>query len=468
MLERGQTIELEVESVAYEGGAVARHQGFVVFLAYGVPGDRVRARVIRIRRRHAEAVIEEVLRPSPARVEPRCRYFGVCGGCLLQHIDPQEQLRLKREQVRDLLERIAGLADPPVEPTIPSPEVYCYRNKMEFSCGPRWLSREEIAGGERLDRSFALGLHIPRRFDRILDLHECHLQSARSVRILNRVRELALVEGWEPYDSRAHTGYLRNLVIREAKTTSQLLVAVVTTRLDPAANERLKQVLLELEPGLTSLVNLINPTRSPAPAGLEEIVLHGPGCLVEQVGGLIFKLDPSSFFQPNSRQAAELFQVIRRLAEPYRGACVYDLYCGVGCIALTVAADAGRVVGVENFAGAVRLARENAYLNGIENCQFLEADAAEALKQASLNRLGRPDVVILDPPRAGLHPRLVKRLLELRPPRVVYSSCNPATQARDLALLREAYTVDLVQPVDMFPQTYHIEAVARLTARASA
>lgn len=465
MLQPGQVVELEIESAAYEGSAVARHDGLVVFVDYGVPGDRVKARVTRARRRHVEAVIEEILRPSPARVQPKCRYFGLCGGCRLQHIQMAEQLRLKRTQVKDLLERIAGLVNPPVEPTLPSPEGYYYRNKMEFSCGPRWLSRQEIESGQPLDHRFALGLHIPRRFDRILDLHECHLQSLRSVRILNRVRELALQEAWEPYDSRRHQGYLRNLTIREARAASQLLVALVTTCHDPAANERLKQALLELEPGLTTLVNVVNPTRSPSAAGMEEIVLHGPGYILEEVGGLNFRLDACSFFQPNSLQAAQLFQFIRRLAGLRPDTLVYDLYCGVGCIALTVAVDAARVVGVESFAGAVRLARENARLNGIENCSFVELDAAEALKPTFLAQFSRPDVVILDPPRAGLHPAVVKGLLKLRPPILVYSSCNPATQARDLKLLSSAYTVDLVQPVDMFPQTYHIEAVARLTAR---
>lgn len=465
MLQPGQVVELEIESGAYEGYTVARHAGLVIFVDYGVPGDRVKARVTRARRQHAEAVIEEILRPSPARIQPRCQYFGLCGGCRLQHVEMAEQLRLKRTQVQELLERIGGLANPPVEPTLPSPEVYYYRNKMEFSCGRRWLSRQEIESRRPLNHRFALGLHIPRRFDRVLDLHECHLQSLRSVRIVNRVRELALQEAWEPYDSHLHQGFLRNLTIREARATSQLLVALVTTRYEPAANERLKQALLELEPGLTTLVNLVNPTRSPSAAGVQEIVLHGPGYLMEKVGDLSFKLDARSFFQPNPQQAAQLFQVIRRLAELRPGALVYDLYCGMGCIALTVAADAGRVVGVESFPDAVRLARENAQLNGIANCLFLESDAADALKPPFVAQFGEPDVVILDPPRAGLHPDVVKRLLKLRPPVVVYSSCNPATQARDLKLLSSGYTVDWVQPVDMFPQTYHIEAVARLTAR---
>lgn len=466
MLKRDDRLELEIESVAYEGNAVARLDRLVVFVPYGVPGDRVRVRVTRVRRKYAEAVIEEVLRPSASRVPARCRYFGLCGGCRLQTTDYPEQLRIKHQEVRSLLQKIGGQEDPEVLPTLGAPEPYFYRNKMEFSFGAhRWVTRDEIETGSVLQRDFALGLHIPRRFDRILDLHDCRLQSERSVRIVNLVRDLACEHGWEPYESREHRGFLRNLIIREAFGTGSCLVALVTTRFDSAAAACLKQVLTGAEPGMTTLVNLVNPTRSPVATGLEEIVLVGSGYIFEQLGGLTFKLNAGAFFQPNSQQAATLFEVIRSFAELEPGMTVYDLFCGVGSIALWIARNVRSVLGVESYAGAVGLARENAQMNGVGNCTFLAADAVEALSSSAIERHGRPDVVILDPPRAGLHPAIIRSLLELRVRRVVYSSCNPATQARDLALLEPAFRLDRIQPVDMFPQTYHIECVAQLTLR---
>lgn len=463
MLNRDDRVDLEIESLAYEGSAVARHDGLVVFVPLGVPGDRVRVRITKRRRRYVEGEIEAVLRPSPVRVDAPCHHFGTCGGCRLQNVEYSEQLLIKEQQVRSLLQKIGGQDSPVVLPTLPSPNPYYYRNKMEFSCGPhRWVTREEIEAGLPLERDFALGLHIPKRFDRILDIRECRLQSERSARIVNRVREWAREYGWAPYDAKAHQGFLRHLVIREAAGTGQLLVAVVATEFVPGVAAALKGLLLEQEPGITTLVYMVNPTRSPVSSGLEEVALHGPGWIEERIGDLSFRIDPGSFFQPNSLQAPVLFDVIRQYAGLDRDMRAYDLFCGVGSIALWVARDAGSVLGVESYAGAVRLAEENARRNRIVNCAFETGDAADALKPEAVSRHGRPDVVILDPPRAGLHPDLVRRLVDLRVPRIVYSSCNPATQARDISLLAAAYQLDSVQPVDMFPQTYHIEAVARL------
>ncbi|MFZ0427688.1 MAG: 23S rRNA (uracil(1939)-C(5))-methyltransferase RlmD [Acidobacteriota bacterium] len=464
MLARNDLIELEIESAAYEGTTVGRVEGFVVFVPYAVPGDRVRAKVVRRRRKYAEAAIEEVLRPSPDRIEPRCSYFGTCGGCRLQNVAYARQLDEKREQVTDLLERIGHFQEPPVAPTLPAPDPFLYRNKMEFSFGNRrWLTRDEIAAGGTLERDFALGLHVPGRFDRILDLHECHLQAEWTPRLVNRVRRLAVEQGWEPYDTIEHTGFLRNLVIRTGQQTGQNMVVLVTTSSNPDRTGRLARCLQDEFPEVTTLINSVNSTRSPVAVGEEEIVVYGPGYLEEQIRGRVFRITPSAFFQPNTLQAERLFGVVEDFCRLSSDDLLFDLYCGLGSIGLVLASRVRRVVGIESHAEAVRLAVLNAAQNGIGNAVFQAGDALLALKPDFQRRQGRPDVVVLDPPRVGLHPDVVQALLRTKPPRIVYTSCNPATLARDLQLLSERYRLEAVQPVDMFPQTYHIEAVAALS-----
>lgn len=467
MMSRDDLIDIEIENAAFEGTSVGRVDGMVVFVPFGVPGDRLRVRVVKKRARYAEATIEEVLEPSSHRAEPRCRYFGTCGGCRLQNLAYERQLVAKQEQVRDLFERIGGLRPGDVRPTLPSPDVYFYRNKMEFTFGgSRWLTREEIAGGTPLRKDFALGLHIPKRFDKILDLEECFLQSETSVQIVNRVRRLALELGWEPYDTRGHRGYFRNLVIRTGKYTGETMVVAVTATSEPDRMRVLAETLTSEIPGITTLVNAVNPGRSPVAAG-EEFVYHGPGVIHERIGSLVFQVGPSVFFQPNSSQTLSLLEAIRDLARPADHHLAYDLFCGLGTIGLFLAPLVRSVIGVETQAESVRLGSANARLNGIDNCSFHTADAGAALKPDFVRRNGRPDLLILDPPRAGLHPDLIPAILRVGPSRIVYTSCNPATQARDLKLLGGEYEVETVQPIDMFPQTYHIECVVALTARST-
>lgn len=466
MIARGDIVELDLESAAYEGSTVGRADNLVVFVPYGVPGDRVRALVRRKRRKYAEAVIEEVLEPSQSRVAPRCAHFGTCGGCNWQNVDYERQLAFKRQQVVDLLERVGGISDPPVESTLAAPEPFGYRNKMEFTFGARrWVSREEIESGRKLSRDFALGMHIPKRFDRILDLTECYLQADPSREIVNRVRRLALEHQWSAYNTRAHSGFLRNLVLRTGSNTGQWMVNLVTSRSEPERMELFSEALLGEFAGLTTLINSVNAGRSPVAAG-EPVVLHGPGHISERLGSLEFQIGPTSFFQPNTRQAERLFEIIRDCAELRSRQTVYDLYCGLGAISLFVAPGVAHVVGIEAHPDSVRDARANASANGIDNCRFVTGDVRDALSSELITREGMPDVVIADPPRAGMHGDLCRRLIELRPRRIVYTSCNPATQARDLALLAGSYELERVRPVDMFPQTYHIEAVASLRLRA--
>lgn len=466
MLSRDDVIELEIESAAYEGKSVGRIDGLVVFVPFAVPGDRVLARVVKRRRRYAEARIEEVLRASADRVEPRCVYFGTCGGCRLQNVAYARQIEAKREQVASLLERIGQFKNPPVAATLPSPSPFFYRNKMEFSFGNRrWLTKEEIAAEGRVDRDFALGLHIPGRFDRILDLHECHLQSEWTPRLVNRVRELALEEGWEAYDTIENRGFLRNLIVRMARRTGQTMVVLVTAFSEPSRLEILGSRLQEEFPAVTTLINSVNSTRSPVPTGEHESVIFGPGFIEERMGDLLFRITPWAFFQPNSLQAERLFGVVAEYSRMSPDDLLFDLYCGLGSIGLLLASRVRRVVGVESHPEAVRLAMLNAEQNGVRNSAFHAGDALMALKPDFQRRHGKPDTVILDPPRVGLHPDVARALIRARPPRIVYTSCNPATLARDLQLLSEHYQLEAVQPVDMFPQTFHIETVAALSRK---
>lgn len=463
MVSRGEIVELVVESAAHQGTSVGRIDRLVVFVPLGVPGDRVRVRIVKKRRKFVEGQIEEILTPSPDRIQPRCRHFGVCGGCQLQNMSYTRQLEIKTEQVETLMKKFGGLEDVRVEPALGASDQYYYRNKMEFSFGTkRWLTQDEIASGEPVPRDFGLGLHIPKRFDRILDLHECFLQDRLTSQLLNRLRHLAQANGWEPYDSRNNTGYARNLVIRTAQSSREIMMVFMSTRYDEQRIETLVNLIRKEFPAVTTLINSVNPGRGPVADARDQHLCFGNGFIRECLGGLSFQITPTCFFQPNTRQAERLLQVIKDCAQASRSSLLYDLYCGVGTIGLFLSGSVRAVVGVENHPESIRLAQINASVNGIENCHFQRADAVEGLKSNFFRSWGRPDVVILDPPRAGLHPKVCKGLLAAKPDRIVYTSCNPATQARDIKLLTDAYRVDRVQPVDMFPQTYHIETVAVL------
>ncbi len=454
---------MTIDSAAFEGKGVARADGLVVFVPFGVPGDRIRARVIRKRRRHLEAVIEELLEASPDRIEPRCPHFGVCGGCSSQNVAYSLQLEFKREQVRELLRRIGGFEAIPVAPTLASPDPYYYRNKMEFSFGSRrWLLPEEIASETPLEKDFALGLHIPGRFDRILDLQACFLQSPLSAEILNWTRDFATRAGWAPYDSRAHQGFARNLVIRTGWKSAEVMVVLVTT--DGAKNQvaRYGEAMQAAFPQVTTLLHSIHSGRSPVAAGAPTEPLFGRGWISERIADKSFRVGPFTFFQPNSAQTEKLFEVIRDFADLSAGTKVWDLYSGVGAISIFLADSGASFVGVESSAEAVKAARLNVADNGLQHLQFAVGEVEKIIDEGFVQEMGRPDVVILDPPRAGLHVNALNRLLAVSSERIVYISCNPATQARDLKMLSPDYRIGRVQPVDMFPQTPHIENVVEL------
>lgn len=435
-------------------------------MPWAVPGDRVRARVYKKKKRFAEAEIDEILEPSELRTEPRCFYFGTCGGCKWQHVDYQAQLHAKTQSVREALIHTGGFEGVDVARAIGSEKVYFYRNKMEFSFSAgRWLTREEIDSGRTFDTDFALGLHVPGHFDKVLDLHECHLQSPTSRAIVNGVRDLAREQGWDPWHIRRHTGFLRHLVIRTGERTGEIMVNLVTNGYDEARMDAAAGYLRQAFPGVTTFVNTIHTGKAQTAFGEEIRTIYGPGVIHDRIGAYTFEIAANAFFQTNTAQAEKLYAVAREFAELRPDDLVYDLYCGAGTIAIYLADAVRRVVGIELVEEAVANARANAAANAVENCAFITGDMLEVFGEEFVAEHGKPDVLVVDPPRAGMHPKVVEQVRTLGPERFVYVSCNPQTQARDLEMLREAYRIEAVQPVDLFPHTHHIENVVKLRRR---
>ncbi len=462
---------VEITGASSEGKAIARIDGMVVFVTGAVPGDMVDLQVTAVKRRHVEAVVKEVHRASPDRVQPFCQHFGVCGGCKWQHLSYPKQLEYKRQQVIDNLERIGGLQLPEVFPTLPSPEITYYRNKLEFTgSSSRWFTSDELASlGEIGDRN-ALGFHIPGRFDKVLDIAQCHLQPDPSNAIRLWVRLFAAENDLSFYDVREHVGFIRNLTIRNT-IGGEWMVHLALGHEDVQARERLLEGLLNAFPQITSLLWTINPKRNDTIWDLDIHVFHGRDHIIEELptgldrDPLKFRVGPKTFFQTNPIQTVNMFRLTREWAQIAPDDLVYDLYCGVGSISLFVAPLAGKVVGAEIVPEAIEEARRNAELNGITNVRFEAGDLKDLLNRDFIERNGRPDVLITDPPRSGMHEDVVMRILEMAPKRIVYVSCNPATQARDLAWMKDAYEITRVQPVDMFPHTYHVENVVSLERR---
>ena len=467
-LKRGTEIELVVENLSFGGKGLARVNGLVVFVDRTIPGQRVLVRITRKKASYAEARVLAVLEDSPQAIAPRCTHFGTCGGCLWQNLPYEEQLRAKRDMVWECLAHIGGFPHDVVLPTLPSPQIYYYRHKMEFSFATRrWLSHEEIDRNNlEKPRNFALGLHVKRFYDRVLDIDECHLQGPLSVAILKRVRRFALASGLRPYNTFDHTGFWRFLVVRDSKHTGQILVELITAP-DPSPSsliEQLASVLVAEIPEITTLVHGVSQKKAQIASADSEEVIFGPGYIEEWLGKFQFRISSGAFFQTNSQAGKVLVDQVLAGCALTGSEVVWDLYCGTGTMAIGVAKGARKVIGFELNQEAVTDAKVNARLNGIDNCQFVTGDLAGLLNNTSslVEYYGDPDVVVTDPPRAGMHPSVVKQLVDLAPPKIVSVSCNPATLARDLRMLMEKYRLLHVQPVDMFPHTPHIEAVAVL------
>jgi len=463
-LKKGEEVTLEIESAAFRGKGVAKVDGLAVFVYGTAPGDVVKARIIKKKKNYREAKLLEVLEPSKDRIEPKCQHANVCGGCSWQHVPYAKQLEYKGQQVADHITRLGGLSDTIIHPAMGSESEFYYRNKMEYSfSNRRWLTREEINRDEFVDDSgFAAGMHAPGRFDKILNLNECHLQREESFEILDFVRNYCIQHDIPPFDAMKHEGFMRHLMIRNSFHTDDFMVNLVTYQDDQELIKKLSDELLEKFPVITTIVNNINDTKSPTSIGRIEKVIHGPGYIVDKIGDHTFKIHPNAFFQTNTAQAERLYETAREFADLKDGEIVYDLYCGVGTLSLFMSQKAEKVLGIELVDVAVQNAKFNAKENNIGNVSFIKGDMKDVFTQEIVDKFGAPDVLITDPPRAGMHPDVVKRLKELKVPKLVYVSCDSSTMARDLKELAEVYDVLEVQPVDMFPQTYHVEAVAKL------
>ncbi|MEM1056530.1 MAG: 23S rRNA (uracil(1939)-C(5))-methyltransferase RlmD [Bacteroidota bacterium] len=480
-LKRGREITLTLTDFADRGKSLARvgdgERGYVVFVAGAVPGDRVRARVFKRKRSFAEARLLEVMEPSDLRVDPPCEYFDACGGCKWQHVGYEAQLEMKRDQVEGALVYEGGIdlaqhgvdgTGVTVRPTMGvEGEPYFYRNKMEFSfSAQRWLTDWEIATGETLDKDFALGLHVPGRYDKVLDLTACYLQSEWSAALVNGVRRFAKEHGWKPWNVHDHTGYLRHLVVRTPANTDEKMVNLVTSREDSARLEQFADWLREHFPETTTLINTINSGKGQTAFGEKEIVAFGPGVVHDRIGEHTFEIAASAFFQTNTKQAERLYAVAAEMAHFRPDDLVYDLYCGAGTISMYVADRVKRVVGVELVEAAVENARANAEAGGVDNCTFVAGDMLKLFTPEFVEEHGQPDVLLVDPPRAGMHPKVTEQIAALRPERIVYVSCNPRTQAKDLQRLlastENGYRIEAIQPVDLFPHTHHVENVIGL------
>lgn len=456
---------LEIVDIAAEGKALGRWNDIVVFVPMAVPGDVVDVQIRSKRRRFMEGYIVNYIKKSPLREEPVCEHYGTCGGCKWQHLPYGEQLRFKQRQVADQLGRIGKIELPAVSPILGSAKTLFYRNKLEFTfSNKRWLTAEEIASGDEITDSPALGFHIPNLFDKVLDIRKCWLQDDPSNPIRLAVREFCLENGYSFYNIREHKGLMRNLIVRTS-TTGEVMAIVVFGENDPQRIDALLQHTAEKFPQITSLMYVVNTKLNDTIGDLDILSYRGNDHIFEQMEGLRFKIGPKSFYQTNSLQAYELYKIARDFAALTGTETVYDLYTGTGTIANFVARQCRKVVGVEYVPEAIEDAKVNARLNGIGNAVFYAGDMKDVLNERFIAENGQPDVVILDPPRAGIHEDVARTILSAAPARIVYVSCNPATQARDVALLDEAYRVTKIQPVDMFPHTHHVENVVQLMRR---
>lgn len=457
--------QIEITGIAAEGNAIARVDGLVVFIPYGAPGDVADVQLTRKKHSYAEGRITRLVSPSDRRVEPACAHFGVCGGCRWQHLAYEDQLACKQQQVVDALERIAKVQLPATSPIIGSKQIFEYRNKMEYTFSNRkWLTREQLASAEVYDDRDGAGFHISGAFDKVLDIESCKLQDDLGNRLRLWVKGYAKEYGLTFYDLRANEGLLRTMMIRIA-STGEVMVVMSFGEDRPDEYMPLLDAMAAAFTDLTSLQYVVNTKANDTIGDLDIHVHTGRPYIEEEMEGLRFRIGPKSFYQTNSRQAYELYKVAREFAALTGDELVYDLYTGTGTIANFVARQCRRVIGIEYVPEAIDDARINAEVNGLDNTYFLAGDMKDVLTAEFIEKHGHPDVMIVDPPRAGMHTDVVDVILGAEPDRIVYVSCNPATQARDIALLDAKYSVERVQPVDMFPHTHHVENVVLLKKR---
>ena len=454
---------LTIESVAAEGRALAHYEGEVVFVEFAVPGDVVDIRVTRKKKNYMEGRILRIVQPSPQRLEPFCKHFGICGGCRWQPLPYEMQLEAKRRQVYDQFVRIGHLEVPEIQPTLGSDLTRYYRNKLEYTfSNRRWILEDEDPEALTPEQRLGLGFHVGKFFDKVLDIEHCFLQPDPSNDIRLFLKRFAVEHGLEFYNLRENRGFLRNIFIRTTQAGEVMLIVCFAHDDEPGQRVALLDAVADAFPQITSLYYVINRKLNDSISDQECILYRGEDAIYETMEGLRFKIGPKSFYQTNTGQALKLYTVARDFAGLSGTETVYDLYTGTGTIAQFVASRASRVIGIEYVPEAIADARINAAANGISNCSFFAGDMKDILTDAFIAQQGRPDVVILDPPRAGIHPEVARVILRAAPRRIVYVSCNPASQARDLAAFSDQYRITRVQPVDMFPHTMHVENVCAL------
>jgi 23S rRNA (uracil1939-C5)-methyltransferase len=463
-MKKGDVLELKIDKYAFEGKGIARvnrdeedtERNFVVFVENSFPGDTVKAKVLKVKKSYAEAKTTEVVVNSPYRGKASCKYFTVCGGCRQQDIDYDVQAKHKQDQVEEIFNRLGGFKDLQLE-SISSLQIsnFYYSNKMEFSFSSRrWLTTDEISSGETFDKDFALGLHVPGTFDKVLDIDECFLQSVTSNGILNYTREFFKEKQSTIFSTKTQSGYLRNLVIREGKKTGDLMVNLVTYDDNEELMQEYSRGLTERFPEITTIVNNVSKKRSAIALGDYEKVYFGKGYITDTIGNKIFKISANSFFQTNTLQAEKLYNTVMEYAEFKENDVVYDLYSGAGTITIYMSGEAKKIYGFESSESAIKDAAENAELNKAENVDFVVADLFKSfLPFVEGANLPVPDIIVTDPPRSGMHKNIIEDILKLAPPKVIYVSCNPATQVRDIKFLEEKYELIKIRPVDMFPHT---------------
>lgn len=457
-IKKRQEIELEITDMAFGGKGLAKVDGYAVFVDQAVPSDRVLARIIKKKKNFAQARIIELIEPSPQRIEPPCSYAGYCGGCKWQFLTYEDQLKYKQQHVAESLEHIGLIHGVTVHPTIASDKIFGYRNKMEFSCSDRrWLLPDEL-GNKDIDISFALGLHVPGTFHKVLDIDKCLLHPGQGNEILDDVRKYMKNSGVPVYGLKSHEGFWRFLMLRHSAAYDQWMVNIITSSEDKDTVQPLANMLKEKYPGIVSIMNNITARKAGIAVGEYEINLAGDSILKDKIGAYEFEISANSFFQTNTKGAQTLYDIVKKYADLSGTENVLDLYCGTGTIAIYLSDKARQVTGIELVESSVSDARKNCRINNISNCSFIQGDIKDCLGRITIE----PDLLIIDPPRVGMHKDVVKQVLKIAPEKIVYVSCNPATLARDLEMIKDFYHIIEVQPVDMFPHTFHIESVARL------
>jgi len=464
-IKKNQSITVSVDSAAYGGKGVARLDNFVIFVRDALPGQRLKVKIIKKKSSFAEAIIEEIIAQSPDYIAPECVYFNDCGGCTFQNLRYSAQLKIKRRQIEDVYTHLTKLTSVKILEPLPSPEIWGYRNKMEFSAGDnRWLMKEN---DPETPEDFAIGLHAPGRFDKILDIKKCLLQNDTRNKIFADIRQWMQENKITLDNPRHHTGFLRNIMIREGAHTDEIMINFITRENGKEILKTLIDDLIISYPEITSIVNNVTESKAQTSYGGEEILLYGNSVIHDKIGGILYEISANAFFQTNTKGAEQLYGIVREFAMETDKPVIWDFYSGTGSIALFLADIAKKIYGFEVFSEAVKNANENARKNDINNCEFFEAnlDTFFQMNQKLIQSLLPPDIVVIDPPRAGIHPKFLSHIVDSGAPKIIYVSCNPSTQARDIEKLVcvYGYKVEKIQPVDMFPHTWHIESVALLT-----